>query len=112
MMSLRSICLDLTLICSAATLASAAQILPTPQYNEPLKESVLIAPGGRVGIVLGPAKAAGNKKLRLAADFLRRDLEAADSSLRVEVEAGSIPNSAGPHICLWDYSVDRNPAAG
>ena len=112
MSPLRSAFLNLMLICAAATMASAAQIVPTPQYNEPLKDSVLIAPGGRVVIILGPAKAWGSKKLRLAADFVRRGLEQADSSLRVEVAAGSVAKPAGAHIYLWDYSADPNPGAG
>ena len=112
MMSLRSACLSLMLICTAATLIGAEQIVPTPQYNEPVKESVLMAQGSRVVIVLGPAKAGGSKKLGLAADFVRRDLEAADSSLRVEVETGSVAKAAGAHIYLWDYSADWQPKAG
>lgn len=111
-MSLRSTCLNLMLICTAATSAGAAQIVPTPQYNEPVKEALLIAHGGRLVVALGPAKVGEGKKLRLASDFVRRDLEAADSSLRVEVEAGSVAKAAGAHIYLWDYSANRQPGAG
>jgi hypothetical protein len=110
-MTHRCLLLKLLLLCSAGSLTAAVRIVPTPQYAEPLKESVSIAPGARVLIVLGPAKASGSKRLRLAADFVRRELEAADSSVRVEVEGASAGKSAGPHIYLWDYSLDRKPGA-
>jgi hypothetical protein len=110
-MSLRTARVNFVLICISATLAGAAQIVPTPQYNEPMKEAVKIPRGGRIVIALGSANANGGTQLRLAADFVRRDLEAADRSLHVEIAAASATPAAAAQIYLWDYSADRKPGA-
>ena len=105
----RNMLLKLLLLCSVGSLAAAVRVIPMPQYDEPVKQCVLLIHSRPVRIHLGPTIAAGNEKLRLSADFLRHDLEQADPSLRIEVQAGTAPESAGSDIYLWDYSVDRNP---
>ena len=73
---------------------------------------MLIPHGGRVEIILAPAVAGVSSKSGLGADFIRRGLEAVDSSVRVEVEAGNASQPTGAHIYLWDYSVAHPPGAG
>jgi len=112
MPKLRFIFLVLAMVGPVAILARAAQIVPTPQYNEPAKQAVLIPHGARVEIILAPAVAEVSSKSGLGADFIRRGLEAVDSSVRVEVEAGNASQPTGAHIYLWDYSVAHPPGAG
>jgi len=108
----RSICLTLIIVGIAVTATGAVRIIPTPQYYEPMQNSLRITRGGSVGIVLGPATASLDPQLRLAADFVRRDLEAADSSLKVEILTEASPQSEEAAIHLWDYSANRNPGGG
>jgi hypothetical protein len=101
--------LALVFIFSGITLAEPGRIVPTPHYNEPVKASLAIAHGGLVAIVQGPAYVPVSEKLRLAGDFVRRDLAQTDASLQLKVETGNGTRAEGVQICLWDYSVDRNP---
>ena len=87
--------------------AEAVRISPTPQYFQQLKESLLIPRGSSVLIVLGPVKAGGTEKLKLAASYLRRELERADPTLKVD--EGKEVKTTDTRICLWDYSADPNP---
>ncbi len=109
---MRSVILTFLLISISASFAAAAQVVPTPQYNEPTKESVHVARGGHIVIALGPAKVKDDPALKLASDFIRRDLEAADSSLRVDVKPASAVPPTATRIYLRDYSADRTPGAG
>jgi len=92
---------------SVAALAAAVRIAPTPQYFQQVKELLSIPHGSSVAIKLGSVKAGGSEKLKLAAGFLRRELERADPSLKVE--EGREVKTTGARICLWDYSADPNP---
>ena len=105
-MTVRCLLLKLVVFCSAGSLAATVRVIPTPQYCEPANESLKLIRGRPVAVVLGPA---ADEKLKLAADFLRHDLEQADRSLQIGVQAGSGAKPAGVDIHLWDYSVDRNP---
>jgi hypothetical protein len=84
---------------SVAGLADAVHIAPTPQYFQQVKESLSIPHGSSVAIKLGPVRAGGSEKLKLAAGFLRRELERADPSLKVE--EGREVKTTGARICLW-----------
>ena len=99
------------MLLSAWSLSGAVRIIPTPQYFEPTHDSLVIAHGGSIRIVLGPAKDLQMEKLRLAADFFQRDLKQADASLHVEVEAGRTSAPEGKRIYLWDYSAGPPPLA-
>jgi len=100
------------MLLSSLSLTGATRIIPTPQYFEPTSESLAIARGGALEIVLGRTSAPKNEKLSLAADILQRDLKQADSSLRVEVMAKSEKRAGGKRVYLWDYSIDQNPPLG
>jgi hypothetical protein len=97
------------LIGPSRALLGAARIVPTPQYFEPMKEALVLGHNGTLGLVLGSPGAAKSEKLKLAAEFLQRKLAKIDPSLHVIVRTGSAANTAGTHIYLWDYSVDRRP---
>ncbi len=97
---------------SSLTLAQARAIIPTPQYLEPVKDSLAVAHGSRVVIVSGPAKLRNNEKLNLAAHFLQGDLAQADSSLRIDVQVEGQSNPNGVCVHLWDYGVDPEPPVG
>jgi Glycosyl hydrolase family 20, domain 2 len=107
--TVRCLLFNLLILCSAGGLWSEVRIVPTPQHFEMGTKSVSIPRGGFVQIILGPLKSARNEKLQLAADFLRRDLEQADSSMKVEIETESEKKTNGPRIYLWDYSADSKP---
>jgi hypothetical protein len=100
------------LTCAGAALSEAAGVLPAPQYMEPLRHSLTIAHAGHISIVIGPAGQSKNEKLKLAADYLRKGLLQADSSLRIEVEQAGPTHSENPSVFLWDYEADPSPQAG
>jgi len=103
-------CLGWVFIWSLSTFASPPRIVPTPQYFEPTTQSLDIAHGASVAVILGPERAAENGgKLRLAADFIVRDLKQADSTLQATVGTGHGLTTTGMRIGLWDYSADQNP---
>src|SRR2546428_13733 len=85
------------------------RILPTPQYLEPLPHSLRLAPGSSITVSLGPKAASMSPKLRLAAGFLRRELNAGGQQLRLSEQPFGQEVTARPTIFLWDYSADQNP---
>src|SRR5438876_947012 len=85
------------------------RILPTPQYLEPLPHSIRLGPGSSITVSFGPKASSTSPKLRLAANFLRRELNAGGHQLRVSEEPFGQGLSARPTIFLWDYSADQNP---
>ena len=89
-------------------LAESVRVLPTPQHLQELKDSLVLTHGSSVVIAPGPVKSGGSEKLNIAASFLKRDLEQADSSLKVEV-ANEVKGPSAT-IYLWDYSVDPKPS--
>ena len=89
---------------------SPLSIVPTPHFSEPLNRSVKLPHGSKITIVLGPSQTVGDKKIELAADFIRHDLERADSSLQVDVTTAG--DSATACIYLWDYNAHRKPGVG
>jgi hypothetical protein len=104
--------LSLALGWCLVALPQALGVIPTPQYMEPLKDSVALAHGSRIVIALGPAQESKNEKLRLAAEFLRKDLDQADSSLRIDVQPEGASNQGDHYIHLWNYGVDPGPPMG
>ncbi len=108
----RCFLLSLAVACSALRLPGAVHIIPTPQHFEAGNTPVFVTHGGTIEIILGPLTSANNQKLKLAADFLRRDLEQADSSLKIEIDAGNRKGAGGVRIYLWDYGVSPEPGAG
>jgi len=88
------------------TLLAEVQITPTPQYLEPLGQSLAVARGGAIEIVAGPTGAAISPKMRLAADFLRQALVRAAGSIEVTITQNKPPGAA---IYLWSYAADPNP---
>jgi Glycosyl hydrolase family 20, domain 2 len=109
-MPARTLLLTLLIICSGGALRAAVHIVPTPQYLEPFDQPVAIAPGGSVAIILGPTKAGQTGKVKLAAGFLKKELENAEPSLKIGVD--SAPGSGDVRIYLWDYSANAKPGAG
>ena len=95
--------------CCLITLAPAFGVVPTAQYLETLKDSVAVSHGGRVFIVIGPPKARDSAKLRLAAEFLEKDLIQADPTLRIELQAQGPADPEGISLRLWDYIADPHP---
>ncbi|HEY1241421.1 MAG TPA: glycoside hydrolase family 20 zincin-like fold domain-containing protein [Bryobacteraceae bacterium] len=89
---------------SAHAVFAAVRVAPTPQYLEPLSSSVTMRRGGGCSIVLGPAAAAKDEKMLLAAEAIRRALQQADSTLHVTVGSGG-----GIRIYLWNYGADSKP---
>jgi hypothetical protein len=88
-------------VLSAAIMAAGnadVRIIPTPKYIEPLEGSVG-EQGGQIEIVLGPAQADSNPKMKLAADYLRNALGPRRGQ------------SDGPRatVHLWDWSADSSP---
>lgn len=93
---------------SVHVLLAAVRVLPTPQYLEPTNSSLLLSSGGICDIVLGPAANAGNAKMDVAADSLRRAIHAADASLQVHVHSAGEPMH-GVGIYLWNYEANSQP---
>jgi hypothetical protein len=100
---------SLALVCYCLALGQAFGIIPTPQHLESTNYSLAVPHGSRFVIQLGPAKARDDAKLKLAADFLRRDLAQADSSLRIDVQVEDQSNAGGVCVHLWDYEMDSQP---
>src|SRR5690242_14603619 len=76
------------------------QLVPTPKFINVSNEPVEFVKGVSLAIVLGPGKDEHREKAKLAADFLRRDLQRLDSSVRVEILADSRTVSADHKIYL------------
>ncbi|GEM_PF-1320519 len=94
---------------AAWPLWAAARIVPAPQYLEPLPQTISIPGGGALRIVTGPAAGAPAGKLKIAADFLRREVEQADPSVKITVAGAKEASVAEPGIVLWNYAAGRNP---
>jgi hypothetical protein len=104
-------CFILTLASSAlAAAGSALPIVPTPHFSESLNRSMKLPHGSKITIVPGPSQTVGDKKIKLAAEFIRDDLERADSSLQVDVTTAS--EGATARVYLWDYSADPKTGVG
>ena len=101
--------LPITICLCADSLLAAVGILPTPHYSEPLTTSISLARGSTCTILVGPAQNARSEKALLAAEAVRRELQAVDSSLRVEVRAFG-ESAAGTRIYLWNYGADARPS--
>lgn len=100
-------------VASAALPAIASlAIIPTPHYFEPENRAIVVRKGGTVTIVLGPAKALREGKVRIAADFVRHELEQADTAIKASVCGSDEATGPGPHIYLWDYGASATPNAG
>lgn len=108
-MSVRCFLLNLLILFSARYVCGAVTIVPTPQHLEPGSTSVALRSSAAVQIILGPLNAGRSGKLQLAADFLQRELEQTDSSLKIDLETKPKNNVPSTRIYLWDYSVDPKP---
>ena len=86
---------------SAAALRPAVQIVPTPQYLEPLDRSLSAAGSGAVAIVTGPPGTPADPRVELAAGMLREALGSA--------AAPSGASSPGATIHLWTWAAGENP---
>lgn len=84
---------------------AAVRVVPAPQYCEPVKQSLTLAPGSAVVI-----RVASGEKIKLAAEFLRTALVQADASLKVSIQSASGAKAQGPTIHLGDYKAGQGPA--
>jgi hypothetical protein len=87
----------------------AVRILPTPQYLEPLPQTMRLGPDSSTVVMLGPKASASNSKIRLAAEFLRRELRGNSHAARISVEEFAELSRAGNAIYLWNHGADPHP---
>jgi hypothetical protein len=99
----------LTAGCFLLRAAPPVRIVPTPQYLEPLQRTLSVAAGGALRIIAGPAAGAPQTKLKIAADFLRRELEQVDPSVKVSIEGAGARSSGELRMFLWDYAAGQEP---
>jgi len=90
----------------SAELWSEVQIVPTPQYLEPLNHSLVVANGGSIDIVFGASGTASNPKMKLAAEFLREAFDKTSASIRVRT---TDKGTSGVVIHLWNWALDPSP---
>jgi hypothetical protein len=75
------------------------QLLPTPQYLEPLGDSLAASDGASVEVTIGPPSSTSDPMLMLAANYVAQTL-------------GSRPTSrghTGATVHLWNAAADANP---
>lgn len=89
--------------------SNTIEIVPTPKFITVPSAPVELARGGSLTIILGPGKNGNQEKAKLAAAFLKRDLQRLDGSLKVEILSDRRTRSSGHRIYLWDYETDSRP---